>query len=52
MILAGSAGQEVEAWRNDANTAWQTGQHIAASGTSGLAAAFQTVAAAILRLAQ
>jgi hypothetical protein len=31
---------------------WQTGQYVAASDTNGLAVAFQTVASAILRLAQ
>jgi Flp pilus assembly protein TadG len=34
------------------NASWQTGQYVAASDTNGLAVAFQTVASAILRLAQ
>jgi hypothetical protein len=34
------------------NSTWQTGQYVAASDTTGLAVAFQTVASAILRLAQ
>jgi Flp pilus assembly protein TadG len=34
------------------NAAWQTGQYISAADTNGLAVAFQTVASAILRLAQ
>ena len=34
------------------STSWQTGLYVAASDTNGLAVAFQTVASAILRLAQ
>ena len=34
------------------NSSWQTGIYVAASDTNGLAVAFQTVASAILRLAQ
>jgi Flp pilus assembly protein TadG len=34
------------------NSSWQTGQYVAAADTNGLAVAFQTVASAILRLAQ